>query len=94
MSSECRDFLQMLLEKDPRRRADWAAVTSHPFVEEHFRTNPPERVYNCLNFLSNLCVENNCALQPNSSCTSPLTDPLTESRELAKEMQRQDKAAR
>ncbi|KNC32026.1 Serine/threonine-protein kinase fused [Lucilia cuprina] len=33
LSSECRSFLQGLLEKDPSLRTSWAQILCHPFVE-------------------------------------------------------------
>ena len=33
LSSECRSFLQGLLEKDPSMRISWAQILCHPFVE-------------------------------------------------------------
>ncbi|TMW51226.1 hypothetical protein DOY81_003703 [Sarcophaga bullata] len=33
LSSDCRSFLQGLLEKDPSLRASWAQILCHPFVE-------------------------------------------------------------
>ncbi|XP_065364847.1 serine/threonine-protein kinase fused [Calliphora vicina] len=33
LSSECRSFLQGLLEKDPSLRSSWAQILCHPFVE-------------------------------------------------------------
>lgn len=75
----------------------WSQVLKHPFISQHFKEHHLQQVMmqRKMSVLL-LYVVRRCHSVKASSLgySSPLTNPMTESQELAKEMQRQNKAAK
>ena len=92
MSEELKRFLQGLLEKDCKKRFTWQQILEHPFLRNtsfHFNIQRQAQVLSS----DSEGVSSPNALSPsNMRVLSPLTEQLSESQELAKEIQRQDKA--
>ena len=94
LSDDLRSFLQGLLEKDSKKRFTWQQILEHPFLKHtsfHFNIQRQNTVLSSDN--DSLSTPNTLS-PPISRLFSPppLTEKLSESQELAKEIQRQDKA--
>ena len=95
LSEDLKSFLQGLLEKDCKKRSTWQQIMEHPILQKtSFHRNIQQ---NCGNgvFSDNECSSGTNPLSPPLSrlfSPQPLTEKLSESQELAKEIQRQDKA--
>ena len=95
LSEALRSFLQGLLEKDCKKRFTWQQILEHPFLKQtSFHFNIQQNSGNGLLSDTESTSSANPLSPPLSRLFSPqpLTEKLTESQELAKEIQRQDKA--
>ena len=95
LSEDLKSFLQGLLEKDCKKRSTWQQIIEHPFLQKtSFHRNIQQNSGNGVSSDDECGSVTNPLSPPLSRLFSPqpLTEKLSESQELAKEIQRQDKA--
>ncbi len=78
VSDDCRSFLQGLLQKDHQQRMSWSKLKRHPFVREGLEK----------------ALKKDTSSSSHATNEDALTASLTASKELAKAMERQEKAKR
>jgi fused-like protein len=94
LSDDLTAFLQGLLEKDCKKRLSWPQLLHHPFLKNTSFNFNIQRQATMLKSDSDSASTTGVLSPPISNMFSPppLTETLSESQELAKEIQRQDKA--